>query len=265
MTTIARCLPMFLTVAVLSASCASDTASSAQSQSARPSVVGAWQQLGGEERLEFFNDGTYTTNQPQPRQRGGEYTLQNGRLSMRSLDASGLPFSVAIASVSGNELLFSDAAGTVLARFRPSQPEAVRLEAEAEAQRYWNTVLSKCGQSYAAKSYELLGPRITQWTNVTFHVKPEMTSEAERLNAPDVQWRGVAEARGTSRRDEAGLGWSQWVSVEDRGRIYQVAWRARLTKSTGAWTVSGQVPPLSGGPEQSVRVEKVSCNDLPSS
>jgi hypothetical protein len=124
-------------------------------------------------------------------------------------------------------------------------------EAEAEAQRYWNSILAKCGDSYYARDNRgTPGAEriIMQFKDVTFEVNELKITEAEKLNG--IEWSGWAIFNTKVSRFYL-TKWESWRN----GAVFPVN-TMLMRKEKGKW--------IFGVNEKSQpNLKKIDCSDVP--
>jgi len=137
-------------------------------------------------------------------------------------------------------------------------------EAQAAAKRYWDSVLTTCGQSVynvgvpnrGERFPEALDPErnwyedgrlkeawLTELRGVVFSTVPTALTQADRMNG--VQWKGKTSLRASvahyRQRDDGVWGeWGEWESLENFGPVATV----EIVKKNGRWSPS----PTTRGP-----------------
>jgi hypothetical protein len=96
-------------------------------------------------------------------------------------------------------------------------------EAQTRAKRFWDSVLTRCGQSYFTQVDVPGNSYVFEFTGVTFRVVPEALSDADRKNG--TKWLGRASLRASTYRqfDRKSGTWGLWENGKfDRNgnRIY---------------------------------------------
>jgi hypothetical protein len=136
-------------------------------------------------------------------------------------------------------------------------PRTIDDEAKAEADKFWATQITKCGDDYYRKLeffkggeswYELKEPSV--------RVSPNVLTEAHRLNG--LEWHGnIYLETKTSRYWDLGANkWGEWENGVNRGDGFYY----RMEKSKGQWHID-----LSRYPYDMVsRYVPVDCSKLPS-
>lgn len=136
-------------------------------------------------------------------------------------------------------------------------PRSIDDEAKAEADKFWPTQITKCGDDYYRKLeffkggeswYELKDPSVRVSANVL--------TEAHRLNG--LEWHGniYPETKASRTWDLGANKWSEWSNGVDRGDGFYY----QMQKSKGQWHID-----LSRWPYDTVsRYVPVDCSKLPS-
>lgn len=86
----------------------------------------------------------------------------------------------------------------------------IPAEAQTAARRLWDSVLTKCGQSYFTQVDVLGNSYLREFSEVIFRVMPDALSEADRKNG--VKWAGRAFLRASTYRqfDRKSGTWGAW-------------------------------------------------------
>lgn len=136
------------------------------------------------------------------------------------------------------------------ARGRATGARAQEVQAERQAQLFWNARVTKCGQDYYTKDRGY----IHQFRNLAITVNSRFVSGADRLNG--IQWRGSTKITvGQSRTYTQGHGWGRWSD----GFTYEVGGvevDAQMQRTRGQWSVV----PTAGS--QSARFKAIACSDV---
>ena len=153
------------------------------------------------------------------------------------------------------------ASAVVASAQAPDQAARSRLRAEAtaEASKFWDAHLSKCGDSYVGQRDSLFGLQLTQVMNARFRIMPRTLTVADRLNG--TEWDGKAAVAGDAVRTMTYSQWSEWSSpsteaqrAEREGRESDFNpwyYRFSLTKTKGAWKINDP------------QISKAPCSDVP--
>jgi hypothetical protein len=128
---------------------------------------------------------------------------------------------------------------------------STKSEAEAEAERYWNSVLAKCGDSYYARDNRgTPGAEriIMQFKDVTFEVSEVKLTEADKLNGIELSGWAIFNPR-TSR-----FYLTKWESWRN-GSVFPVN-TILMRKEKGKW--------IFGVNEKSQsNLKKIDCSEVP--
>ena len=134
-------------------------------------------------------------------------------------------------------------------------------DARAAGQRYWETGLKRCGDSYYGKySYTSFIIRPTrnnnlyQFKNLAFEVKAETLNDADKLNGID--WKGKSLLTYDAWRSYSYdfEKWNEWVS--GRPLLEGPPVVADLRKQKGQWIVGN-------GSSSKAPYEQIDCSDIP--
>jgi hypothetical protein len=112
-------------------------------------------------------------------------------------------------------------------------PSSIDNEAKAEAEKFWATQITKCGDSYFRKLelnkggeswYELKEPLV--------RISPAHTSDADRLNGLD--WHGNIYLETKVSRTWESDRWSAWENGVNRGDGFY----CHMEKAKGKWNIN---------------------------
>lgn len=124
----------------------------------------------------------------------------------------------------------------------------ISQEAQQQAERFWLERLTKCGQSYYAKS--TIGDRIVEFSGVTVRVQPSTIDQVSAMNG--YQFRGLMRLNFTANRDfiPKTKTWTDWSSV-GRGDYAR-----GIIKKNGKWNIEN-----GSNFDGSNRITRIACAD----
>lgn len=119
----------------------------------------------------------------------------------------------------------------------------------AEAQMFWEQLLTKCGESYFYNGDQFAG--LQEFRDASFTVTPRSLTEADKLNG--IRWAGMFTLQAKAYRDQSKFSkrWSKW---KDGGRL-----ELKAENVEGKWSVFGRRFVFQWVP---VTIEKASCDLL---
>jgi len=133
----------------------------------------------------------------------------------------------------------------------------IEREAQAKAEQFWDTKITKCGDSYFTRSDK----EIIELKGVSYELLTKPISQSDKLNG--IEFNGTTILTATSRRVYSRNQWGAWgegPKYKDEMGIYSPynSVIASVMKKNGQWAVE------SAWMTPSTLLSKVSCDAVPS-
>lgn len=116
---------------------------------------------------------------------------------------------------------------------------AISAEAQTEAEKYWNSLLTKCGGTTYGRENRQPVDLIYEFRDLSIRIKPRQLTEADKLNG--LQWSGDASLESKTSRELIKDKWGPWK----QGSIWLNS--EKMEKINGQWkfgVVEKPTPPL---------------------
>ena len=105
-------------------------------------------------------------------------------------------------------------------------------EAEAEAEKVWKTLISKCGDSYYMSGVFHDTAIVFEMKNVTYRLRADQISDADRANGLQGKVHATADCKMHRRYDTESRRWTEWIQVGPVMPFFG------LIKRDGVWNFS---------------------------
>ena len=103
----------------------------------------------------------------------------------------------------------------------------IDVEAQSEAERYWNSLLTKCGGTTYAKDNRQAVDQIYEFRDLSIRTKPRKLTDADKQNG--IEWTGDANLESKTSRVLTGDKWGPWRE----GSIWLNS--EKMQKTNGQW------------------------------
>ena len=116
---------------------------------------------------------------------------------------------------------------------------AIEAEAQTEAEKYWNSLLTKCGGTTYGKDNREAVDQIYEFRDLSIRIKPRKLSDANKQNG--IEWSGDAYLESKTSRILGTDSWGPWKE----GSIWLNS--QKMEKANGQWKIGmieSSKPPL---------------------